>query len=149
MKVNLIGVVTAIALCIVSGAASPQAQETRSPVDEMRQLMLKTWDRPEAPLRVEPVVIEEDAAVAGWTQDTRGGRALFRKRGGHWVMMLCAGSALRTAAGLRATGLSAALAEKLAAQVVEAEGRLPAALVKAFDSFEGTVMMEDHAHPRH
>lgn len=112
----------------------------------LSSIMMKTWDRPDARLTVNPVVIEGDAAVAGWTQEDRGGRALFRKRAGTWTMILCAGAALRDEKGLVTAGLPQDLARKLSAAVVKAESALPKSAVQAFDSFEGTVMMGEGGH---
>ncbi len=115
----------------------------------IRQLLLATFDRPEARLSVDPIVVEGDHAVAGWLQDGRGGRALLRRSKGAWVVWLCSGESLRSADTLRKTGIAAGIADTLAKRLQEAEARLPAASRAAFDSFEGTVMVSggDGVHP--
>ena len=53
--------------------------------------LMATFDRPDARLKVEPVIVDGDVAIAGWAQDGRGGRALLRRVSGHWKIILCAG----------------------------------------------------------
>jgi hypothetical protein len=53
--------------------------------------LMATFDRPDARLKVEPVIVDCDVAIAGWAQDGRGGRALLRRVSGHWKIILCAG----------------------------------------------------------
>ena len=50
----------------------------------VRQLMMNMYDKPEAPLGVEAVVVEQDVAIADWSQGELGGRALLRRKDGAW-----------------------------------------------------------------
>lgn len=110
--------------------------------------MKKTWDRPNAPLRVVPVTVKGDTAVAGWMQGDMGGRALLRQHHGTWRLVLCAGDALTQAAFLREAGLSEADARDLAKAVVAAEAKLKPAERSLLAKFEGTVMMDEEGnHP--
>lgn len=109
---------------------------------------MATFDKPEAPLTVEPVTVYKDVAVAGWSQGEMGGRALLRKKDDKWVLTLCSGDALKEAKSLQQFGLSAEEAEAMANAVVEAEAKLDPALVARFATFDGVVMMDgDGNHP--
>ena len=108
---------------------------------DIRHLMAATFDRPEAPLLVDPVTVHGDLAIAGWVQGDMGGRALLRKEEGTWELSLCAGDALREAAGLEQLGLPAGEAAALADAVVAAESGVDPARLAQFASFEGIVMM--------
>ena len=57
--------------CLTASAAATDAEQAA-------KAMRDIWDKPDAPLVVEPVVIEGDYALAGWVQLERGGRALLR-----------------------------------------------------------------------
>src|SRR5690606_8167080 len=53
------------------------------PADDSGQIvhiMKAQFDRPEAPLGVDAIVVDGGWAVAGWAQDGKGGRALLKKR---------------------------------------------------------------------
>ncbi len=104
---------------------------------------LKTMFETEGhPLAVEPVVVTGDWAIAGWTQDGRGGRALLKRKGEGWSIHLCSGDSLKQADVLTKIGIPAPDAEHLAHHLAEAEKRLPAETLALFASFEGTVMVE-------
>lgn len=94
------------------------------------------------PLAVEPVVVAGDWAIAGWTQDGRGGRALLKRKGEGWSIHLCSGDSLREADVLTKIGIPASDAEHLAHHLAEAEKPLPAETLALFASFEGTVLVE-------
>lgn len=114
----------------------------------IRHLLMHTFDKPEAPLTVDPVTVSGDLAVAGWAQGEMGGRALLKRKDGRWAIVLCSGDALKEAASLVKFGLAAADADAMAAAVVAAEAKLDPALVAKFATFDGVVMMDAHgAHP--
>ena len=110
--------------------------------------LMATFDRPDARLKVEPVIVDGDVAIAGWAQDGRGGRALLRRVSGHWKIILCAGEALKQKNGMIAAGIEPIQAGRMAATVLAAESMLAPATVALLDSFEGTMMMgADGTHP--
>ena len=104
--------------------------------------MRKTWERPDAPLSVDPVVVVEDYAIAGWIQDGRGGRALLRKKHGVWDVVLCSGDQLRLPDTVTATGATPELAGRLVANLLIAERRLSADQLAKLALFEGIVQMD-------
>ncbi len=117
-------------------------------------LVLKNqFEKPEAPLRVEPINVEGDFAVAGWSQGGRGGRALLQKDRNQWFISICGGSGLTQADVLQSIGMSNAAAIKLASAVVASEIKLGADKRKLFDGFEGMMKIdpaEGHAnHAQH
>jgi hypothetical protein len=133
----------AIAILLISPAAASDA-------DAIRQLLLSTFDKPDARLAVDPVVIAGNYAVAGWSQGDTGGRALLRQRAGQWAIVLCSGDALKTGEALRRGGVPEAGAKLLAARLAEAEAKLPPERVALFARFDGIVMMDaSGAHPHH
>ena len=109
---------------------------------DITTVMKKQFDRPEAPLVVEPVTVVGDYAVAGWTQTGKGGRALLQKDKHNWVIAVCAGDGLTQAAVLKTTGMSAAQADQLSKAVTSAESKLSKDTLKLFASFEGMVKID-------
>lgn len=138
-----------------SSASSPSGAQSASASDEGRivHAMKAQFDKPESPLEVGPVSVLGDFAVAGWTQGGRGGRTLLHRADGGWQIHVCGGDGLTRASSLEMAGMSAADARSLAARVVRAERLVPAARVKLFSLFKGTVHVngaEHHVHePMH
>ncbi|MGY0194788.1 copper uptake system-associated protein [Leptothrix sp. BB-4] len=134
-------------LCLGSMAA--HADPSRD-IHAIRHVLMKTFDRPDARLRVDPVVIHQNHAVADWQQGERGGRALMRRTddGKTWEINLCSGDGLRQAAMLEQAGMAPADAKALAGALARAEARLDKATLARLASFEGTVRMGPHGeHP--
>lgn len=115
------------------------------PADEaaIRQVILSTWDRPDAPVEVGPIVVLAGRAVAGWTQGQHGGRALMALDGqGRWSVSACGGDGLKDAKTLEMTGLSSADAKRLSQSLAQAESTLPASRRVLFSTFNGMVNMK-------
>jgi hypothetical protein len=137
--------------------ASPALAQT---VDEaaISKLLHTTFDRPEAALTIAPVVVAGNHAIAGWTQGDMGGRALLRKKGQSWNLILCAGDGIKSREALAKIGIPIEDATALERELAAAEGKLPAQQVAMFSRFEGMLMMDgsgnhppvDHgAHAKH
>ncbi len=109
----------------------------------IRSLMLHTWDKPGTRLVVDPIVVEAHYAIAGWTQGERGGRALLRKQGDAWAVVLCSGDPLKHASVLIEAGVPAGAADRLARELNNAERRMPPEQVALFATFEGVMRMND------
>jgi hypothetical protein len=135
----------ALAAAIVLGLALP-ANADGDDAGEIRQLMMATFNKPEAPLTVEPVTVYADVAVAGWSQGEMGGRALLRRQDEKWVLTLCSGDALKEAKSLQHFGLNAEEADAMAKAVIDAEAKLDPTLVAKFATFDGVVMMDGEGH---
>jgi hypothetical protein len=115
----------------------------------IRTLIGKTWDKPDAKVEIDPVVIAGTHAVAGWTQGQRGGRALLRKRDASWGVVLCSGDPLRHAAALIEAGVPEAEAQALASGLAAAEQQTDPQRVKLFSTFEGVMRMDDEHSGNH
>ena len=117
----------------------------------IKSLMAATWDKPDARLLVEPVVVADGYAIASWTQGKRGGRALLRQEDGKWKIVLCSGDPLKSASSIAEAGVPHATAEQLARRLKEAESILPPRQVALFSTFEGVVHIDggEHGHGKH
>jgi hypothetical protein len=120
------------------------ASPTRGADDEaaIRRLLIDLFDKPEARLTVDPVIIDEDVAIADWSQGDLGGRALLRRKAGVWEVALCAGDALRQSAALEKLGLAKPRAEALAAALASAEKSLSPTLLERMAQFDGVVAVD-------
>ena len=115
------------------------------PDAEMIVATLKAmFDTPDAPLTVDPVVVQGDSAVASWAQGDQGGRALLARQGDQWRIVLRGGPDLRSAAFLATHGVSDA--ETLSALFNLTEDKLGSDAVSRYSSFEGVMMVADPAH---
>lgn len=136
-------VVAAAMVCASLGAA---AADTTADQAAIRRVLMSTFDKPEARLAVDPVVVVGTHAIADWAQGERGGRALLLRRGTEWRITLCAGDALQRATVLREAGISPADADALAKGLASAEARLPSAQRAKFSTFDGVVSMDANGH---
>ena len=139
--VRLLLALAVLLACDVRLHADEAASAEVDAADGIRAVLAATWDRPDAPLRVAPVSIEGDHALAGWRQGERGGRALLRRDDGAWQVLLCGGDALLDPAVLVQAGMTDAGAKALAAAERTAERTLPREHVDAFARFGALVHM--------
>lgn len=135
---------TAGLMLALAGPLTPAVKAAGAPAEDaaaVRQALMAQFDKPEARLEVEPVAVSGDAAVAGWGQGERGGRALLFRQGGHWQIALCAGDALKDAKLMRQAGVKAQDAQVLAKALAAGEARLTPAQRKRLSTFDGLVRM--------
>lgn len=144
-KITALSRISALLIAVSSAAL---AQDTRHEQAQIRHLMRTTWERPNVPLSVDPVVVHDGYAIAGWVQEERGGRALLRRGNAGWEVILCAGDHLRSAETVIATGAPPAVAQLLVAKLIEAEGRLPPERLAKLAMFDAVLRMDD-SHPKH
>jgi hypothetical protein len=126
------------------GAAAP-AMTGDDPTD-IEALLKAQFDTPESPLTVAPITVQGDVAIAGWSQDGRGGRAFLRKDAEGWFVELYSGAGLMLPATLQGLGLTPADAETLLAAARAAEETLGTEAIQRFDSFDGTLMIGRAGH---
>lgn len=129
----------------LSAALAPALADDTDAV-AIRHLMMAQFDRPDSRLTVEPVTIHGDVAVTGWAQGDMGGRALLRRHGDQWRLVLCSGDAIKEARSLQQFGLNAEEADTMAKAVVDAEAKLDSTLVAKFSTFDGIMMMDEDGH---
>lgn len=135
-----------LAMTLLAGLSGPPARADEA--DHVRHAMLAMFDKPEARLLVEPVVVRGEHAIAGWTQAEMGGRALLRRHHGSWRVTLCAGDTLREASTLIEAGIGLEEAKALAAGLEEAERRIDPARLLQLARFEGILTIDPAAgHP--
>jgi hypothetical protein len=132
-----IGLLMTVTLTTVFSAPSDDKQA-------IRQLMKHQFDKPSSPLVVEHVVIDANYAIASWLQAETGGRALLKRGGKKWEIVLCAGEGLTDATMLKQAGLDASLASSLSKKITAAESKSSAELRKKFSLFKGEVWSHQH-----
>lgn len=131
-------------------AALPAMAEVTDARSAILHLLRQTFDRPDAPLDADPIVVVDDRAIVDWSQGGTGGRALLHRQAGGWAIVLCSGAALKGTDLLRTQGVPASQAEALIAALRVAEATVTAERLALFDSFEGLMLMEPSgAHPTH
>jgi hypothetical protein len=145
------GLIAVAWMALLSGAILPLDARggDEQDVHHIVQIIKGSWERPDNPVDVRPVAISQEYAVAGWITGERGGRALLKKADGAWRVVLCSGDGIRTASGLVAAGVPQPTAETLQTSLAQGEAALPADVVRKFSLFEGSVPVEDGAHPAH
>ena len=125
------------------GAGAPVDQSGLSDIDAIAALQKATFDTPDNPLAMGPIVVSGEYAVSDWAQAGAGGRALLRKTASGWAIHLCAGAGLKEASTLASIGVPEADAQALAAQLADAEKSLDAKTIALYDSFNGTMMVDE------
>lgn len=118
--------------------------QTHDPAKAIATVLKAQFETEGKMLDVNPVSIQGDWAIAGWSQDGKGGRALMRKGDHGWAVHLCSGSSLKDAATLEKIGIAGDVAKALADANSQAEAAMGADKIALFDSFEGTIMMNEH-----
>jgi hypothetical protein len=137
-------------MALIGAVHATRAADTATEQAAIRTLIGKTWDRPDAKVEINPVVIAGTHAIGGWTQGERGGRALLRKRGASWEVVLCSGDPLKHAASLIEAGVPDADAQTLASDLAAAEQEADSQRVKLFSTFEGVMRMDgEHSSGHH
>ena len=125
------------------GSGMAVDQGGMSDLDAITHMQKALFDTPDNPLAMGPIVIAGDYAVSDWSQGGVGGRALLRKTETGWAIHLCSGAALKEAAALVQIGVPDEVAAQLAEQIAAAEADLPADQVALYDSFDGTMMVDE------
>lgn len=137
-----------LGLGIPGWAMRPARADAAGDAAAIRHMLPATFDRPEAPLLVDPLVLQADHAIAGWSQGSTGGRALLQRGPHGWRIALCSGDGLKDTALLLRVGVPPQDATALTRALAAAEAGLDPARLALFASFEGVAMMDEAApHP--
>jgi hypothetical protein len=116
--------------------------------DAVRHILAVTFDKPDSPLGIEAIVVRDGVAIADWIQGDRGGRALLRRGGDAWSIILCGGDGLKDVSTLQQVGLSPDRAKALSDDLSLAEAKLSSARLALISSFDGLVRIDQGgAHP--
>ncbi len=111
---------------------------------QIRQIINKTYDKPDALVSIPIVVIAGEYALADWQQEKKGGRALLQRQAQGWQILACGGAGFRQAHALQQAGLSAVTAKSLTNALALAEEKVEPAQRQLYDSFDATM-----SHPKH
>jgi hypothetical protein len=95
----------------------------------------KIFDKPTAPLAVDAIAVASNFSLASWSQERKAGRALLRKKGNQWEIVVCGGKDLKKISALAKAGVPSTDAELLVSDLSKKELQLPASLRLQFDSF--------------
>jgi hypothetical protein len=121
---------------------TPVARAQGAETGAVRNAIKAIWDKPGAPVEVDPVTVVKNHALAGWIQEKRGGRALLRLEHGKWTVIVCAGDGLVKASALQHAGISPADATALEKATLKAEAGVSPERRKMFALFEGLVRVD-------
>lgn len=135
-----------IVLLMLSLAACDASRELSPAAADIRAVMMRDWNKPEAPLTVDPIVVVGAFAIADWTQPELGGRALLQREGDRWSVVLCAGDTLKSAGMLVHAGMSRSDADALLQSLTIAETSVPAERLARIAAFKGVVRMTGSGH---
>lgn len=121
------------------------------PNDEsvIQNLLMTTWNKPDAPLSIAAIVIEKDAAIADWLQNQKGGRALLIKHQDKWQVVVCGGDGLKKPETLQQSGVTEATANNLISKLSQAEKGLSKQQISQLASFGDVAAVESKAHHEH
>ena len=117
--------------------------------EAVKGVLMAAFDKPDARLVVDPIVVAGNHAIADWSQASKGGRALLRRGHHGWVLVLCAGDEVKNSESLKLAGLSTADAVGLAAALASSEASLPGERLALLSSFEGIVRIGERNHAHH
>lgn len=109
-------------------------------------VMKSQWDKPEAPLTVTPIVIVSDYAVAGWSQNIKGGRALLKQNEGQWTVLFCGDASLKSIPVLQQAGMSLDDAIRMSTELNKAEEKASAEQIDLLNTFKGVVKVDESHH---
>ena len=105
-------------------------------VTEISGLMHKSFDKPNKPLVLEAVAVQDGYAIADWLQGDMGGRALLANEDKKWKILVCGGSGLMQIPNLVSAQLSEKTAVSLRSQLVAKEKNIPKNKLDLINSFK-------------
>ena len=133
---KFLGVFTLALMLILSQNANVVAGEQE---DKITKLLMDMFNQPNNPLKINPIVVENDYAIAGWSQGDKGGRALLTNTNNKWTIQLCAGDALKDANFLKDSGVDTKIIPTILKKLATAEAKLDVMTLKRFSEFKEIV----------
>lgn len=144
---KFLGVFTLALMLILSQNANVVAGEQE---DKIAKLLMDMFNQPNNPLKINPIVVENNYAIAGWSQGDKGGRALLTNDNNKWTIQLCAGDALKDAKFLKESGVDEKIISTILKKLSVAEAKLDANTLKRFSEFKDIVYINaGHSHQVH
>lgn len=138
-----------MALLVAAALAADNAlAENGRAHGKIADLIANTYDQPGSKVQTGPIVVADGYALADWMQGDLGGRALLRRSGSDWEIVVCGGDGLKDSSWLQSAGMSPATAERLVARLDAAEQPLAPERVQRFDQFAdpATMHVEQQRH---
>ena len=133
---KILSALTLILMLILSQNVNVVAGEQE---DKITKLLMDMFNQPNNPLKINPIVVENDYAIAGWSQGDKGGRALLTNTNNKWTIQLCAGDALKDAKFLKDSGVDSKIIPTILKKLATAEAKLDAMTLKRFSEFKEIV----------
>jgi hypothetical protein len=134
---RLLMAIFAITSCSISIAASTDQIEIINTISRI-------YDKPNLKVTTNPISINENFAIADWTQGNRGGRALLKKDNGHWAIITCGADEIKDLKNLKDAGISTSVAKALIEQLNQLEKSIDPNQIHLFSLF-GTKNDPKHA----
>ena len=149
ISVYLMVAVLAVAFagCGFGSKGEKRSSSKRGKVEEdvraVKQTIAGILDSPAAPVLVKAVSVEQDFAVAAWTQRGSGGRALLKWTKGQWSICACGDASMIEYGTLQKMGLSSSVAKRLVGKIRNAEAALTEEDKRQISRFDGVLKFED------
>lgn len=112
---------------------------------QVAQAIKAQWDKPDRPVEVLVVVVEDDFAIADWLQEARGGRAVLRNMNGSWQTLACGDAQIKHVQKLTQFGMRLPQAQAIVQQLQLEERNISQEKLRRIDQFSGVVDMRHHA----
>lgn len=104
------------------------------------------WGEPNNPLSIDPIVVVNEYAIAGWSQGIKGGRALLKQNTNRWQVLFCGDSSIKHISVLEQAGLSHVDAIKLSNKLQGAEEKISSDHLSLLDTFKGITKVDAQHH---
>ena len=104
--------------------------------DEVKRMLSRTFDKPNNPVTTEAIVIQDNYALADWTQGSKGGRVLLVKTRVSWKVLVCGGEALLRIDNIKGARVPEKTAQLLVSQLIDNEKMISNEKLKRINSFK-------------
>ena len=105
--------------------------------DGVEQMLRRTFGKPNNPVTTEAIVVQDNYALADWTQGSIGGRVLLVKTPESWKVLVCGGEALMRVDNIKGARVPEKTAQLLVSQLVDSEKMISNEKIKRINSFKG------------